>query len=200
MEFGLHSQQCDRLLGKTTTWWGNHERGIAKTRRFYLDAFMERAEPHRQSRIRASVGSESAIAEYLKNERQRIGYESRKLDSLFGKEEGWWYRLERTAVVLLESELESIDRTLSMIPDRQKYPTPGSIATARAKSSLTQKEAGLIVNQTKEWWSCREIGHARMPLEVFRVFCKKTCVDVPEELAFFRSTRRMRNDRTGSAT
>lgn len=46
-KLGLSAEACDKLLGKSKTWWGNHEKGIVKTPRFYLA--MLKASYHQQS-------------------------------------------------------------------------------------------------------------------------------------------------------
>jgi hypothetical protein len=58
-KLGISAQACDRMLGKTTSWWGNRERGIVATPRFYLklleDRFNEQPESHKKAILVAEM-------------------------------------------------------------------------------------------------------------------------------------------------
>lgn len=170
-QFGFSAEQCDRLLGKTATWWGNHERGVVKTFRFYVQELIDRAlDPENQN----LSGNQLKVSEYLKSERVRVGLSCKELNNFFAGKISRWDRLEAYGIVS-DAELILIKKKLAVLPTAVAEISPSviEIKKARADAEFSMKAASKIIGHRSYWWSYCEQGKAKMKQSELDLFIER---------------------------
>lgn len=170
-QFGLPAEKCDRLLGKTATWWGNHERGVVKTFRFYIQELIDRASNPANLNL---SGDQLKISEHLKSERIRVGLTCKELNKMFAGKISRWDRLEAYGIVS-DAELVLINKTLSRLPTvvAEIHPSVIEIMKARVDAGFSKASASKLMERRSHWWFHCEHGKAKMKQSELDLFIER---------------------------
>lgn len=168
---GLFAEECDRLLGKTPSWWLNREIGLAKAPRFYIEAMLCLALPCK--RVYFDDESGQRLLRYFIKQRIRVGNTCRDVDRALGKRKGWWFSVEAgSQKYVFESDIEALDHHFMLLANAEKMASQEEIRVARESFGMSRPQAAALMKWHITAWFNRECGKCKMTLRDLNKFIK----------------------------
>jgi uncharacterized protein YfiM (DUF2279 family) len=194
---GLFAEECDRLLGKTPSWWLNREIGLAKAPRFYIEAML--CLPLPCKRVYFDDESGQRLLRYFIKQRIRVGNTCRDVDRALGKRKGWWFSVEAGGQkYVFESDIEALDHHFMLLSDAEKMASPEGIRAAREGFRMSQKQAAQLLKWSCSDWGNRERGQCNMSLRDLNRFIKLASRMPPIAAKEYASKQEIREARTAT--